>query len=68
MHFLGNPLDYLVFDLDQGKVIFLEVKSGNSRASKKQKIIKNIIEAGHVYYEELQINEKGVKIKGRSKK
>lgn len=61
MHFMGNPIDYLVFDLDDGKIVFLEVKSGNSRASKRQKTIKNLIQAGRVYYEELRINEKGIK-------
>lgn len=63
MHFLGNPVDYVVFDLDMGKIVFLEVKSGNSKASKRQKIIKNIIKMGRVEYEELRINEKGVKNK-----
>ena len=63
MTFLGQPIDYLVFDLDEGKITFLEVKSGNSRASKKQRLIKNIIQEGHVYYEEIRINEKGVKTK-----
>lgn len=69
MHFMANPIDYLVFDLDEGKIVFLEVKSGNSRASKRQKTIKNIIQKGHVYYEELRINEKGVKVsKARNSK
>lgn len=63
MHFMGNPIDYLVFDLEEPKIVFLEVKSGNSRPSKRQKTIKNIIQAGHVYYEELRINEKGIKTK-----
>jgi predicted Holliday junction resolvase-like endonuclease len=63
MHFLGNPVDYIVFDLDLGKIVFLEVKSGNSKASKRQKTIKNIIKTGRVEYEELRINEKGVKSK-----
>ena len=63
MHFMANPIDYLIFDLEEPKIVFLEVKSGNSRPSKRQKIIKNIIQAGHVYYEELRINEKGVKTK-----
>lgn len=63
MHFLGNPVDYVVFDLDLGKIVFLEVKSGNSKASKRQKTIKNIIKMGRVEYEELRINEKGVKSK-----
>lgn len=63
MHFLGNPIDYLVFDFDQGSITFLEVKSGNSKASKRQKTIKNIIKSGRVFYEEIRINEKGVKNK-----
>lgn len=61
LHFMGNPIDYLAFDFDDGKITFLEVKSGNSKASKRQKIIKNIIKTGRVYYEELRINEKGIK-------
>lgn len=63
MHFLGNPIDYLVFDFDEGKITFLEVKSGNSKPSKRQKIIKNIIKSGRVCYEEIRINERGVRTK-----
>lgn len=63
MHFLGNPIDYVIFDFDDGKITFLEVKSGNSKPSKRQKIIKNIIRTGRIYYEELRINERGVKNK-----
>lgn len=63
MHFLGNPIDYLVFNFDEGTITFLEVKSGNSKPSKRQKTIKNIIKTGRVFYEELRINQKGVKNK-----
>jgi len=63
MHFLGNPIDYLVFDFDEGKITFLEVKSGNSKPSKRQKIIKNIIKSGRINYEEIRINERGVRTK-----
>lgn len=63
LHFLGNPIDYISFDFDEGAIHFIEIKSGNSKASKRQKIIKNIIKSGRVYYEELRINEKGVKVK-----
>lgn len=62
-HFLGQPVDYIIYDLDQGKIVFLEVKSGNSKLSKRQKIIKNIIQQGRVFYEEIRINEKGIKVK-----
>lgn len=63
MKFLAAPIDYLVFDYDAARVVFLEIKSGSSKASKRQKLIKNIIKTGRVYYEELRINEKGVKHK-----
>lgn len=61
MHFLGNPIDYVVFDFDQGTITFLEVKSGNSKPTKRQKVVKNIIKTGRVFYEEIRINEKGMK-------
>lgn len=62
MHFVGNPIDYLVYDFDQGKITFVEIKSGNSKASKRQKTIKNIIKSGRVFYSEMRINTKGVKV------
>ena len=63
MIFLGRPIDYVVINFDQGEIIFLEVKTGNSKPSERQKVIKNIIRSGRVYYEEIRINEKGVKSK-----
>jgi len=63
MHFLGNPIDYIVFDFDGGAITFVEVKSGNSKPSKRQKVIRNIIKTGRIFYDEIRINEKGVKNK-----
>ncbi len=63
LHFLGNPVDYVCFDFDQGAITFIEVKSGNSKPSKRQKIVKNIVKTGRVYYDEIRINEKGVRRK-----
>jgi len=63
LHFLGNPVDYVCFDFDQGSITFIEVKSGNSKPSKRQKIVKNIVKTGRVYYDEIRINEKGVRRK-----
>lgn len=63
MHFLGNPIDYVIFDFDQGSITFLEVKSGNSKPSRRQKTVKHIIKQGRVYYEEIRVNEKGIKAK-----
>jgi predicted Holliday junction resolvase-like endonuclease len=59
-HFLGMPIDFIVFDYDQAEIIFLEVKTGGSRESQRQRLIKEIIKSGRVYYEKIQINEKGV--------
>ena len=63
MHFLGNPIDYIVFDFDEGAITFLEVKSGNSKPSRRQKTVKHIIRSGRIFYEEIRINEKGIKSK-----
>jgi len=60
--FLGAPVDFIVFNIDAGEIVVVEVKSGNARESKKQKTIKEIIKSGRVYYECIRINENGVKI------
>ena len=51
--FLGNPIDYVYFGED--KVTIIEVKSGNSRLSKKQKAIKKLILEGKVEWDEIRI-------------
>jgi len=51
--FLGQPIDYIIFQ--DNKIIFVEVKSGNSRLSKKQKLIKSNIEDGNVEFHEIRI-------------
>lgn len=48
-HFLGQPIDYIVFN-DDG-VVFVEVKTGKSRLSTKQNNIKKLIEQGKVKFE-----------------
>lgn len=62
-HFLGQPIDFVVFDYDDGKIVFVEVKTGNAKESPRQKLIKNIIKSGRVYYESLRVNPKGVRTK-----
>ena len=51
--FLGNPIDYVYFGED--KVVIIEIKSGNSRLSKKQKLIKSLINGGKVEWDEIRI-------------
>lgn len=67
MHFLGQPLDYVHFDFDDGKITFIEIKSGNSRASKRQKIVKNMIKSGRVFYDEIRVNTKGISRSSKDK-
>lgn len=44
--FIGEPIDFIHFDED--KVTFVEVKSGKSQLSKKQKNIQSLIKSGKV--------------------
>ena len=53
LNFWGRPIDYIIFQDD--KVVFVEVKSGNSRLTKKQRLIKSHIEAGNVEFHEIRI-------------
>ncbi len=53
--FLGAPVDFIVFDgLQKGnltEIIFVEVKSGNSNLSFREKRVHDVIKAGKVRYE-----------------
>ena len=60
MHFLGQPVDYIVF---QGlhedkidKVIFVEVKTGKSKLTKREKSLKETIEKKRVDWKEIDID------------
>ncbi|MCK5017727.1 MAG: hypothetical protein KAS32_11750 [Candidatus Peribacteraceae bacterium] len=48
-HHLGNPIDYIIFNEEE--IVFLEVKTGKARTTKKQNNIKKLIEAGKVKWE-----------------
>jgi len=51
--FLGNPIDFVVFNDDE--VVFIEVKSGNSKLTAKQRRIKKVIQDKKVRWEEIKI-------------
>lgn len=55
-HFLGMPVDYVVFTDDE--VVFLEVKSGQAVLSKRQQQIKDLILKGKVSWKEYRISGK----------
>ena len=52
--FLGQPIDFLCFEPD--KVVFVEVKTGKSQLSEKQKHIKELILNKQVFWEEFRIS------------
>jgi predicted Holliday junction resolvase-like endonuclease len=57
--FLGKPVDMIVFNgLSNGElkdVVFLEVKSGESKLNSNQKDLKRVIDSGKVKWEEYRI-------------
>ncbi len=57
--FLGKPTDFIVFKgMDEKKideVVFVEVKSGDSKLSSQEKNLKNAIEKKKVKFEEYRI-------------
>ena len=53
-HFIGNPIDGIVFCDD--RIVFCEFKTASSKLSKKQKSIKDLIEDKKVEWLEFKIN------------
>ena len=49
--FLGDPIDGIQFE--DNKILLVEFKSGNSRMSKKQKTIQQLVENGKVEFVEI---------------
>lgn len=60
MHFLGQPVDYIVFqglhkdEVDE--IVFVEVKTGQSKLTKREKSLKKTIEKKNVSWKEIDIN------------
>lgn len=52
--FLGQPIDLISFEND--RVVFIEVKTGNSQLSQKQKHIKELIQNKQVFWEEFRLS------------
>ena len=57
--FLGSPVDFVVFDgLDSGeleRVVFVEVKTGSSGLSKRERQVRQVVEQGQVGWRELRL-------------
>lgn len=52
--FIGQPIDYIVFNEDE--IVFVEVKSGKSRTTKKQNNIKELVSSGKVRFELIRLD------------
>ena len=62
--FLGQPIDYVVFDwhkdktinMAEGKVVLLDVKAAKSQLTTKQRRIRDLVKAGHVEWREIRLD------------
>ena len=61
--FLGNPCDGVSFNLNTGKIVFVEIKTGKSKLSKSQKRIRELINQGEVYFATFRVGEDGCEFK-----
>lgn len=63
---LGSPIDGMIFkgnvQDDITEIVLMEVKTGNSKMSKKQRQIKQLVEDGKVRFQEFRIKTKPVKL------
>ena len=59
--FLGKPIDFLVFEGMDNKeinnIVFVEVKSGNSKLSQQERKLKDAIQNKRVSWKEYRVNE-----------
>jgi len=60
--FLGSPVDFVVFEgLSEGqlvRVVFIEVKSGKSSLSRRERQVRDVVDEGEVYWEEVSCGDK----------
>jgi predicted Holliday junction resolvase-like endonuclease len=62
VRFLGSPVDLVVFDgLSEGRlgrIVFLEVKSGGSSLTHRERWVRDVIQAGEVQWAELRVGRR----------
>jgi len=64
--FLGQPIDLISFEDD--KVVFIEIKTGNSQLSEKQRQIKQLINNKKIFWEEFRISGNALQLKNNQSK
>ena len=57
VRFLGSPIDLIAFDFDSGKLVFIEFKTGGSQQTKRQRMVRDMVESGNVFYEIIRVNK-----------
>lgn len=66
--FLGSPVDYVVFDgLSEGdlvRIVLIEVKTGLSRLSSRERLVRDAVRLGEVDYEVVRIGGKDERTEG----
>lgn len=59
--FLGRPVDFVVFDgLDEGdlrRIVFVEVKTGASRLTTRERLVRDAIRGGRVEWTQIRAGE-----------
>jgi len=61
LRFLGCPIDFISFDDDY--ITFIEIKSGMSKLTKRQKDIKKLVEDKKINWEEVRVSKGKLTIK-----
>jgi predicted Holliday junction resolvase-like endonuclease len=64
--FIGSPIDFIVFDgLSEGdlrQITFVEVKSGSSSLTKRERWVRNVIQEGKITWEQVKTKGQGTKV------
>jgi predicted Holliday junction resolvase-like endonuclease len=59
--FIGQPIDFIVFEgLEDGevrKIVFVEVKTGNSQLTKRERLVQKAIESGNVAFDTISLQQ-----------
>ena len=55
LHYLGDPIDYIAFTKDH--IIFIEIKTGNSRLTKSQQLVREHVRSNNVLFIEERYND-----------
>ncbi|MBN2256628.1 MAG: hypothetical protein JW704_02240 [Anaerolineaceae bacterium] len=67
--FIGSPIDFVVFDgLSEGnlrQVVFVEVKSGGSTLTTRERRVRDVVQAGNVMWQQVKTKVKGSLIDGQ---